>query len=130
MHRLGHAYVQVVVSISRKPHPPVRVDGANFFSIYWNIMMPLVRPALAAVAIFEFNAKWNDFMGPLNYLNNPDQYTLALGLAIFKTDLQELGTSWAMLLTASVIFTTPMIIIFFLYQRYFIERISHTGIKG
>lgn len=107
MHRLGHAYVQVVVSCSQKPHPPVRVDGANFFSIYWN-----------------------DFMGPLIYLSIPDQYTLALGLAIFKTDLQELGTSWAMLLRASVIFTIPMIIIFFLFQRYFNEGISHTGIKG
>lgn len=121
---------QFMLSIPQDLMDAARVDGAGFFSIYWNIMMPLVRPALAAVAIFEFNAKWNDFMGPLIYLNDPDRYTLALGLATLKTDLQELGTSWAMLLTASVIFTIPMIVIFFLFQRYFIEGISHTGIKG
>ena len=121
---------QFMLSVPQDLMDAARLDGASFFNIYWNIMMPLVRPALAAVAIFEFNAKWNDFMGPLIYLNNPDRYTLALGLATLKTDLQELGTSWAMLLTASVIFTIPMIVIFFMFQRYFIEGISHTGIKG
>ena len=121
---------QFMLSVPQDLMDAARLDGASFLSIYWNIMMPLVKPALAAVAIFEFNAKWNDFMGPLIYLNNPDRYTLALGLATLKTDLQELGTSWAMLLTASVIFTIPMIVIFFLFQRYFIEGISHTGIKG
>lgn len=92
--------------------------------------MPLVKPALAAVAIFEFNAKWNDFMGPLIYLNSPDRYTLALGLANLQNNLQELGTSWALLLTASVIFTIPMVVIFFMFQRYFIQGVTHTGVKG
>ena len=82
------------------------------------------------MAIFEFNARWNDFMGPLIYLNDPDRYTLALGLQTLESNFQELGTQWSLLLTASVIFTIPMIVIFFLFQRYFMEGVTHTGIKG
>ncbi len=121
---------QFMMSIPQDLMDAARIDGAGFFTIYRTIMMPLVKPALAAVAIFEFNAKWNDFMGPLIYLNDPDRYTLALGLATLKANFQELGTSWALLLTASVIFTIPMIVIFFMFQRYFIEGVAHSGIKG
>jgi len=121
---------QFMLTVPQDLMDAARLDGASFFRIYWTIMLPLVRPALAAVAIFEFNAKWNDFMGPLIYLNDPNRYTLALGLATLKTDFEELGTSWSLLLTASVIFTIPMVIIFFLFQRYFIEGVAHSGIKG
>lgn len=121
---------QFMLTVPQDLMDAARLDGASFFRIYWSIMLPLVRPALAAVAIFEFNAKWNDFMGPLIYLNDPDRYTLALGLATLKANFQELGTSWSLLLTASVIFTIPMIVIFFLFQRYFIEGVAHSGIKG
>ncbi len=121
---------QFLMTIPQDLMDSARVDGASYFRIYWNIMLPLVRPALVAVAIFEFNAKWNDFMTPLIYLNDPDRYTLALGLATFKNNFQELGTQWSLLLTASVIFTIPMVIIFFIFQRYFMEGIAHTGIKG
>lgn len=107
-----------------------RVDGASFFRIYWNIMLPLIKPALVAVAIFEFEAKWNDFMTPLIYLNDPNRYTLALGLATFKNDFQALGTQWSLLMAASVIFTVPMIILFFMFQRYFMEGVATTGLKG
>lgn len=121
---------QFMLTVPQDLMDAARLDGASFFRIYWSIMLPLVRPALAAVAIFEFNAKWNDFMGPLIYLNDPDRYTLALGLATLKANFQELGTSWSLLLTASVIFTIPMIVIFFLFQRYFIEGVAHSGIRG
>ena len=121
---------QFMLTVPQDLMDAARLDGASFFRIYWSIMLPLVRPALAAVAIFEFNAKWNDFMGPLIYLNDPDRYTLALGLATLKANFQELGTSWSLLLTASVIFTIPMIVIFFLFQSYFIEGVAHSGIKG
>ncbi|MDQ3540116.1 MAG: carbohydrate ABC transporter permease [Chloroflexota bacterium] len=107
-----------------------RVDGASFFRIWWNIMLPLIKPALVAVAIFEFEAKWNDFMTPLIYLNDPNRYTLALGLATFKNDFQALGTQWSLLMAASVIFTVPMIILFFMFQRYFMEGVATTGLKG
>ena len=121
---------QFLLTIPQDLVDAARLDGAGFFRIYWTIMLPLVRPALVAVAIFEFNAKWNDFMGPLIYLNSPDRYTLALGLQSLESNFQELGTQWSLLLTASVIFTIPMIIIFFLFQRYFMEGLAHTGIKG
>jgi multiple sugar transport system permease protein len=104
-----------------------RVDGAGYFRIYWNIMLPLITPALAAVAVFEFQAKWNDFMTPLIYLNDPNKYTMSLGLASFKTDFEM---QWALWMAASVIFTIPMVILFFIAQRFFIEGSVSSGVKG
>jgi multiple sugar transport system permease protein len=104
-----------------------RVDGASFLRIFISIMLPLVKPAMAAVAIFEFQAKWKDFMVPLIYLNDPRKYTMSLGLGSFKSDYE---TQWALWMAASVIFTVPMVVLFFIAQRYFIEGISGTGIKG
>ncbi len=121
---------QFMFSVPQDLIDAARLDGASFFRIYWNIMLPLMKPALVAVAIFEFGAKWNDLMTPLIYLNTPDRYTLALGLSSLKTDYEALGTQWGLLMAASVIFTIPMIIIFFLFQRYFMEGIATTGIKG
>jgi multiple sugar transport system permease protein len=118
---------QFLFSIPQDLVDAARVDGASYLRIYWNIMLPLIKPALVAVAIFEFQAKWNDFFTPLIYLNRPAQYTMSLGLGMFKSE-QE--TQWALWMAASVIFTLPMIVLFFLAQRYFIEGISHTGLKG
>jgi multiple sugar transport system permease protein len=121
---------QFMMTIKQDLIDAARLDGASFFRIYWNIMLPLMKPALVAVAIFEFGAKWNDLMTPLIYLNSRDNYTLALGLATFKSDFEALGTQWGLLMAASVIFTIPMIILFFIFQRYFMEGLAHTGIKG
>ncbi|MDQ3167868.1 MAG: carbohydrate ABC transporter permease [Chloroflexota bacterium] len=104
-----------------------RVDGASYFGIWWKIMLPLVRPALVAVAVFEFQAKWNDFMTPLIYLNSPSQYTMSLGLGMFKSDYD---TQWALWMAASVVFTLPMVLLFFVAQRFFIEGVATTGLKG
>lgn len=121
---------QFMFSIPQDLVHAARVDGASFFRIYRDIMLPLMKPGLVAVAIFEFGTKWNDLLTPLIYLNTPDRYTLAVGLASLKSDYQALGTQWGLLMAASVIFTIPMIIIFFLFQRYFMEGIAHSGIKG
>ena len=121
---------QFMLTIPQDLVDAARVDGAGFFRIYWNLMLPLVRPALVAVAIFEANAKWDDFMTPLIYLNNPDSYTFALGLASMKESFKELGTQWSLLMAASVVFTVPMMVLFFLFQRYFMEGVTHSGIKG
>jgi multiple sugar transport system permease protein len=121
---------QFMLTIPRDLTDAARVDGAGYFRIYSGIMLPLVRPALVAVAIFEFEAKWNDFITPLIYINSQDKYTLALGLAGFKEQFKELGSQWALLMAASVIFTIPMIALFFLFQRYFMEGVAHSGIKG
>ncbi len=90
-------------------------------------MLSLLKPSLIAVAILEFQAKWNDFAGPLIYLNRQELYPMALGLQSFKTQFE---TQWALLMAASVIFTIPMIGLFFLFQRFFIEGIATTGSKS
>lgn len=104
-----------------------RVDGASYLRIFAGIMMPLIKPALAAVAVFEFQAKWNDFMVPLIYLNKTSMYTMSLGLGTFKSEYE---TQWALWMAASVIFTLPMVALFFIAQRYFIDGIATTGLKG
>jgi len=121
---------QFMLTVPQDLVDAARMDGASYLRIYWNVMLPLVRPALVAVAIFEANAKWDDFMGPLIYLNSPDNYTLALGLGTMKESFKELGNQWSLLMAASVIFTVPMIVLFFIFQRYFMEGVTHTGIKG
>ncbi len=109
---------QFLLKIPQDLVDAARVDGASYMRIFWSIMLPLIRPAMAAVAIFEFQAKWNDFMVPLIYLNKPSMYTMSLGLGMFKSDYE---TQWALWMAASVIFTIPMVILFFLAQRFFIE---------
>jgi multiple sugar transport system permease protein len=104
-----------------------RVDGASEAHILLRIMLPLMRPALMVVVIFNFMGCWNDFMGPVIYLNNTDLYPLSLGLYAF---LNRGNRAWHLLMAASLIVTLPIIIIFFLAQRQFIEGITMTGIKG
>ena len=90
-------------------------------------MLPLIKPALVAVGVFEFQAKWNDLLLPLVYLTKPSMYTVALGLTSFKTEFE---TQWSLWMAASVIMTVPMIVLFFLAQRFFIEGVATTGLKG
>ncbi|HET8628864.1 MAG TPA: carbohydrate ABC transporter permease [Thermomicrobiales bacterium] len=118
---------QFLIGIPQDLIDAARIDGASYLGIYWRIMLPLIRPALAAVAVFEFQAKWNDFMTPLIYLNKTSLYTLSLGLQTFKV---EHNTQWGLLMAGSVIFTLPMIVIFFLGQRYFMESVTTTGLKS
>lgn len=118
---------QFLMTVPQELVEAARLDGASYFGIYWRIMLPLIKPSLVAVAVLEFQAKWNDFIGPLIYLNRKELYPMALGLQSFKTEFE---TQWALLMAASVIFTIPMIVLFFLFQRYFIEGIATTGSKG
>ncbi|MCD9022389.1 carbohydrate ABC transporter permease [Cohnella silvisoli] len=104
-----------------------KIDGASDFRTYWNIVLPLSRPALTSVAIFTFLYTWSDFLGPLLYINDAARYTLTLGLQAF---LAEHYTEWGLLMAASVMFTLPIVIMFFFAQKQFIEGISLTGIKG
>jgi len=103
------------------------IDGANPLQILWNIIVPLSRPALIAVAIFAALASWNDFLGPLIYLNDSRNFTLALGLAEF-TGLYS--SQWHLLMAASTVVIVPVVVLFFFAQRYFIEGIALTGSKG
>jgi multiple sugar transport system permease protein len=103
-----------------------RVDGAGEWRIFTRIILPLSRPALATVALFQFIGTWNDFLGPLLYINDPGKYTLAYGLQQF---LSSYGGQWAKLMAASTVFTLPIIVLFFFAQKTFIQGISTTGGK-
>jgi multiple sugar transport system permease protein len=103
-----------------------RMDGAGEFRIWAQIMLPLARPALAVIAVFTFINSWNDFLGPLIYLSSNDKFTIALGLATFKG---MYATQWHYLMAASTIMVVPIIILFFLAQRYFVQGIVLTGMK-
>ncbi|MEZ4865168.1 MAG: carbohydrate ABC transporter permease [Caldilineaceae bacterium] len=104
-----------------------RIDGCGEFSIYWRIFMPLAKPALATVAIFTFLNGWNDFIGPLLYISSPDKFTVAIGLATFRSVMR---TRWDLLMAASTAMIVPVLLLFFFAQRYFIEGIVLSGLKG
>ena len=103
------------------------VDGANYFQIYLHVLMPMAKPVLCSVGVFAFMNTWNDFMGPLLYLDKDNLKTVSLGLQNF---IGQYTSSWNLLMAASTVVIIPMIIIFFFAQRYFIEGISFTGLKG
>jgi multiple sugar transport system permease protein len=107
-----------------------RIDGCSEFGIYRRIMLPLAKPALATIAVFTFIGTWNDFMGPLLYLSkDPNKYTVALGLAQFRTAFSG-RTRWDLLMAASTMMILPIITIFFVAQRFFIQGIAISGLKG
>lgn len=104
-----------------------RLEGAGEFYIYSRIVLPLSKPAMATVILFQFIYCWNDFLGPLIYLNNPSWYPLALGL---NDILGTYTTNWSWLMAASTAVTVPIIILFLLMQRTFVQGIALTGMKG
>jgi multiple sugar transport system permease protein len=104
-----------------------RIDGASEWRIFYGVMLPLSKPALATCALFQFLATWNDFFGPLLYVNDASKYTLAYGLQQF---LGIHGSEWAQLMAASTLFTLPIVVLFFCAQRVFIQGIATTGGKN
>ena len=104
-----------------------KIDGCGFLGIYWRIILPLTRPAIAAICVFTFMNTWNDFMGPLIYINDQRLYPLALGLFDFRS---EHGSEFGMLMAASALMAIPVIVIFFAAQRYFIQGVTLTGMKS
>jgi multiple sugar transport system permease protein len=104
-----------------------RIDGASEWRIFWGVILPLARPALVTCALFQFLGTWNDFLGPLLYLNDPAKYTLAYGLQQFMAAFS--GGKWAELMAASALFTLPAILLFIFAQRTFIQGIATTGGK-
>ena len=118
---------QFYTTIPKELDDAARIDGASVPMVWVRIMLPLIGPALAAVAIFTFRATWNDFMGPLIYLDNPKLRTMALALWSFR---QEQGVEWNLLMAASTMMVIPVAAVFFLFQRYFTQGITLTGIKG
>jgi len=119
---------QFFLGIPKDLSDAARIDGCSEFRIFWQIILPLCRPALMVVALFQFMGTWNDFLGPLIYLTNQSDFTLALGLQFFQS--QHGGTEWHYLMAASTLIVLPVIVLFFFTQKTFIEGISMTGLKG
>ncbi|KAB8127026.1 carbohydrate ABC transporter permease [Gracilibacillus oryzae] len=103
-----------------------KIDGASEFRIYWQIMLPLAKPAVLAVGLFQFMNVWTDFIGPLLYLTEESQYTLSLGLQQFQS---QKGTEWGLMMAVSTMMTLPIIVLFFFMQKTFMQGITFSGIK-
>jgi multiple sugar transport system permease protein len=118
---------QFMLSIPNDLIDAARIDGCSEFRIYWHIALPILRPVLATIAIFAFMGAWNDFLWPLIVMTSEKMYTLPVALAMLNG---EHNSEWALLMAGAMLVTLPMLAIFLWLQRYFIEGIAHTGIKG
>ena len=130
----GNAYFifmlrQFFMTIPQDLSDAARVDGASEMGILLRIIVPLAKPALAVVALFQFMGAWNDYLGPLLYINTESLFPLALGLQSMRSSFQE-ALVWPYLMAASTMIVAPIIIIFFLTQRTFVEGITLSGVKG
>jgi ABC-type glycerol-3-phosphate transport system permease component len=110
-----------------------RIDGAGWFGIYWRIILPLSLPVLGAVGIFTFMGTWNDFLAPLIYLNEPKNQTLAIAIRTWEALRRQTGAEqapWSHIMAVSVMIALPPMLIFFFLQRFFIQGVVVSGIKG
>jgi ABC-type glycerol-3-phosphate transport system permease component len=120
---------QFFMTVPLEMDDAAKIDGCNWFSIYWRLVLPLARPAVATVAIFHFMGSWNDFFGPLIYLNDVRKYTLAVGLSFFQgSSMGYARLEW--LMAMSLLVLMPCLILFFAAQKLFIQGIVITGVKG
>jgi multiple sugar transport system permease protein len=130
---LGNAFYifllrQVYLGISENYSEAARIEGASDLQILWYVIVPLARPALLSIALFQYLASWNDFLGPLLYLNDESKFTLALGLANMQS---ALGLSdFGQIMAAATMILIPVIGVFMFTQRYFLEGIAASGLKG
>jgi len=118
---------QYFMTIPIEMDEAARIDGAGTFQVWWRVLLPQAKPALATVAIFSFMSHWNDFLGPLIYLSDPDKRTLALALWSFQG---YHATDWHLLMAASAVIMLPLLILFFCAQKYFIQGVVVSGVKG
>jgi multiple sugar transport system permease protein len=124
---------QFFMTIPQELSDAARIDGASEFGILFRIILPLTKPALTVVALLQIVTTWNDYLGPLIYLHKQEQYTIALGIENLRRTIAEVGATplaYPYLMAVSTIVTLPILIVFFLAQRTFIEGISLTGMKG
>jgi multiple sugar transport system permease protein len=119
---------QFFLTIPGELSDAARIDGCSEFGIFWRVILPLARPALSVVALFTFLNAWNDFLGPLIFLTEPETFTMALGLQQYQSQLG--GSEWHLLMGASALLVMPIIVLFFFAQKTFIQGISTTGMGG
>ena len=121
---------QFFLSIPREIEEAAVLDGANTFQIYWQIMLPLVKPALLAIGVLSFQANWNNFEGALIYLNTIDKFPMVLGLQFFSETLSKEAPKFHYMMAMSAMMAAPILTLFFLAQRYFIEGLTVGSVKG
>ncbi|OAS82893.1 sugar ABC transporter ATP-binding protein [Metabacillus litoralis] len=131
-HFFGNAFFifllrQFFKGIPKELSEAAKMDGASEFTVFWKVILPLSKPILATVVIFQFIEAWRDFLGPLIFLSDNSHYTLSLGV---QQIMSQNDPRWGLLMAIGVAMTLPIIIIFFFLQRYFIEGITFTGSKG
>lgn len=120
---------QYFLTIPRDLEEAARIDGAGFFTTFWRVMLPLASPALAAVAVLSFQGSWNGFFWPVVFLTDKTHYTLPLGLTFFRLS-GGFGTNWPPLMAVVVVATIPVVILYVFFQRYFVEGVAASGVKG
>lgn len=118
---------QAFMSIPRELEEAAKIDGANAFTIYWRIMLPNVKPALAAVGVMTFMDSWNDLFGPLIFVNSQELQTLPLALALFQG---EYFTQTNLMMASATISVIPPLVLFVVAQKYFVQGVTMTGIRG
>lgn len=118
---------QFFLTIPKELEEAAFIDGCSRFGVLWRIIVPLAKPALATLAIFTFMTVFNDFIWALIVINSEEMYTVQLGLAIFR---DRYGTEWGSLMAGSVVATLPILLVFFFAQKYFIQGITLSGLKG
>ncbi|MBT2653960.1 carbohydrate ABC transporter permease [Bacillus sp. ISL-18] len=129
----GHPFfifllVQFIRTIPRELDEAATIDGCNTFNIFYKIILPLIKPALATAAIFSFYWTWDSLLGPVLYLNSPAKYTVSMALNMFLSN--ETVSNWGAMFAMSVVTLVPVFVIFFIFQRYVVEGISTSGLKG
>ena len=118
---------QFFLTIPEELTEAARIDGCSEWTIFWRIVLPLSKPVLAVVALFTFLGGWNDFMGPLVMLRDQSRFPLSLGL--FGMNIDQLNDT-TLIMAGNMLMTIPVVVIFFLFQRYFIEGVTVSGMKG
>ena len=118
---------QFMLAVPTDLEDAAKIDGAGYLSVWWRVMLPLIKPALAAIAIFQFMGTWNDFFNPLLYISSKELMPISLGLYMFK---DSHGAEYGMLMAASLMMIVPVVALFFFAQRYFIQGVTLTGMKG
>lgn len=120
---------QYFLTIPRDLEEAAKIDGAGFFTTFWRVMLPLATPALAAVTILQFQGTWNGFFWPIVFLKAEGHLTLPIGLTFFR-EAGGFSTNWPPLMATVVIATIPILILYIFFQRYFVEGIAASGVKG
>lgn len=120
---------QYFLSIPHEIEEAARIDGASAFTTFWKVMLPLATPALSAVAILQFQGAWNSFFWPLILLRDQDYFTIPISLAFFRT-AGGFSTNYPPLMAVVVLATLPVLILYIFFQRYFVEGIASSGVKG